>query len=88
MENSFFGEWVEYRNDEEFEEAIIYLKSWKKFFLRKIPTMNYVSESIINRPKTESFSGLVSTQSTVGIKIEMSGKIPDNVFTPDQIKIK
>ena len=31
----FFGEWVEYRNDEEKEEAKQYLLLWKKFFIRK-----------------------------------------------------
>lgn len=39
MENEhWFGEWVEYRNEEEAKEAREYLRLWIKFVSRKLPS--------------------------------------------------
>ncbi len=72
MKSHFFGEWVEYKNNEEKIEAEQYLQSWKKFFLRKVTDMNYSSEQIIDRTYDK--------KSTLGIKIEMKGTLPENVL--------
>lgn len=81
-EEHFFGEWVEYLNEEEKQEAIKYLNSWVKFFCRKLPTLKLMKPAqIIDRPKIESFSGLTFPKSTIGVKICMIGEKPENLLS-------
>lgn len=79
----YFGEWVEYRNEEEKIEAKQYLELWKKFFIRKIPTLEFVEETFIDRPKYECWGGAVrnSVKATLGLKICMKGEKSDNVLS-------
>lgn len=87
----FFGEWVEYQNDEEKIEALEYLNLWVKFFQRKIPDMKMVnSPQIIDRPKVEfTYAGAVRMckRSTLGVKIEMLGEKPENLLSLDDLPI-
>jgi hypothetical protein len=69
----YFGEWVEYRSEEERIEAKQYLDLWKKFFLRKVPDLEFVEEHFIDRENALIY--------TFGIKIAMKGKKPENVLS-------
>ena len=86
-EYTYFGEWVEYRDEKEKEEALQYLQLWKKFFLRKISDMELNDELIIYRPHIESFDGIKMPYPTIGIKIEMKGIKPEYVLSLDQLPI-
>jgi|TARA_R110000822_G_scaffold125342_3_gene260013 hypothetical protein len=83
MSEHFFGEWVEYRSEEEKIEAKQYLDLWKKFFMRKIPDLEFVNEQIIDRKNIApiSLGGLLLGEpiSTLAIKICMKGEKLDNV---------
>lgn len=87
MENKehFFGEWVEYHNEEEKLQARQYLELWKKFFLRKIPNLEFVEEQFIDRTNIFpiSLNGYMTgpSNSTLGLKICMKGKKPENVLS-------
>jgi len=83
----WFGEWVEYRNEEEKDEAKIYLSLWKKFFTRKIPTLELMDCQFVDRPKYEDLSGCVRTsvKSTLGLKLQMKGDKPDFVLSLDEL---
>jgi hypothetical protein len=88
MENEklhWFGEWVEYRTEEEKEEARVYLNLWKKFFCMKVPSLKIVDEQIIDNLGYD-FPGeyITSIKSTLGIKISMRGYKPDFVLTIDE----
>ncbi len=82
MENDhYFGEWVEYRDDAEKCEAYQYLELWKKFIIRKLVGLEFVTEQFTDHPYLESFSGIKSPSSTLGIKIHLKGKKPENVLS-------
>jgi len=82
MENHFFGEWVEVRNEEEKEEAAQYLGLWMKYFQRKVPDLEFVDKQMIYRDKIYGCN-----KSTLGIKIHMRGKKPENVLSLDDLPI-
>lgn len=82
MDNSFFGEWVYFDNEEEKEDAYKYLALWKKFMLKKLPDMEQVGQDqIVLRTYTENMIGQKFPINTLGIKIEMIGKKPENILT-------
>ena len=73
----FYGEWVPYENQEEYEEACTYLKVWKKIFFRKLPADAIcVDEQLVHHPigSISNFNGDKSNFGTVGLKIEVSLK--------------
>lgn len=77
----FFGEWVEYYNEKEKEQAKIYLEWWKKFFLRKVPGLKETNEEQwIN--KKDVFGKNVST---LGLKIKLKGKKTPDILSLDDI---
>lgn len=69
-DTSFFGEWVFFENPEEFEEANEYLKLWKKFFLKKIPSLEQVGKDYMITKHDINDTG----KSSLGIKIEVRNK--------------
>ncbi len=76
MENEhFFGEWIEFYNEEEQKEAEQYLALWEKFFVRKVPELEHVDSQVIIRR-----DGFGLGRSTIGVKIMMRGEKPDNVL--------
>lgn len=75
-EEHFFGEWVEYHDEEEKIRALRYLEDWKFFLLRKIPQLKFIEEIIIEKPKIP----LSLEMNTIGIKIKTKGKKPDFVI--------
>lgn len=78
MKECYFGEWVEYSDEEDRKEAKKYLDLWKKFALRKLMKEgNYHGETWIDRPN-ENYP---NTLPTLGIKIEMG--MPDD-YQADQ----
>lgn len=78
----YFGEWVEYQSEEEKLQAIDYLALWQKFFLRKIPELEYIENHLVCGPDC-----LGENKSTLGLKLRMRGKKPDNVLSLDQLPI-
>ncbi len=90
-EEHYFGEWVEYRNEEEKIEARQYLELWKKFFMRKVPDMEFVEEQIVDRVNihpiniTGTYFG--EPKSTLALKICMKGKKPKNVLNLSDLPI-
>lgn len=75
MENKFYGEWVYFENDEEKEEAILYLKLWKKFLLKQFHNMHQVGQDqIVIKNYIEDFKGNKLPIMTLGIKIELKVK--------------
>ena len=70
MDKDFYAEWVFYSNDQEKEEAIIYLNLWKKFFLKKIG-LELLDEQFVDRPK---FCDQIAT---LGIKIQTKRNVSD-----------
>ena len=71
----YFGEWVEIRSEEEKVEAEIFLQSWKKFFLRRMPDLELVIDQIVDKPNL-----IAPGIGTIGIKIGLKGKLPENVI--------
>jgi hypothetical protein len=84
MDNEhYFGEWVEYHNEEEKEEAIKYLALWKKFFIRKVPDLKFDNhDQIVLRPDVFGMG-----KNTIGIKICGKGKKPKNVLNLRDLSI-
>lgn len=79
----FFGEWVYWDNEEEKEQAILYLRLWKKFQLKRLNDMEQVGDDqIILRTEIQDYSlkGFMPNLSrpTLGIKIAMKGKITED----------
>lgn len=87
MNSHFFGEWVEYTNEEEKLEAKVYLDYWIKFFVRKFTNMELGTIQWIDRPHIESFSVLTFPKNTLGVKIEMKGSLPKNVLSFKDLKL-
>jgi hypothetical protein len=75
MSEYFFGEWAEYKSEEEKIEARQYLNLWKKFFMRKNPNLEFVNAQIIDRKNISpvSLGGFLPGEpiSTLAIKICM-----------------
>lgn len=65
----FFSEWVHIFSDDDIEQAHLYLKLWKMFFLRKLHCHTLINEQVIEREKTEC------TPRTLGIKIQVKAHI-------------
>lgn len=64
--SGFYGEWVPYDDEEDKEDAILYLKLWKKFILRKLIGLEQKGhDQIIIKP------AYLGQPSTIGIKFEM-----------------
>jgi hypothetical protein len=79
-ENSFLGEWVFWENEEELKDAYIYLELWKKFILKRLPEMEQVgNDHLVLRPAD------VLGRGTLGMKIEMKGKLPENVLPQERL---
>lgn len=80
----YFGEWVEILDESELEEATEYLGLWAKYFQRKVPELKLTDSQIIYRPK-----GIYHNKdlSTIGVKIEMEGQKPKNVFSLNDLPI-
>ena len=74
MKTHFFGEWVFFDDEEEKEDAYKYLALWKKFILKRLPDMEQIGyDQIVIK------AGFPSN--TLGIKIEMKGKVPENIIS-------
>lgn len=70
----FYGEWVEFRDENEKEEAKTYLNLWKKFFVRKLPsTVTLVEEQWIQKP---AIAYGAFGYPSLGMKIKTEGYIP------------
>lgn len=67
----YFAEHVEYDPEKEKEEAEQYLKSWKKFFLRKLQKpcygINIIDEQWIHRDPY--ITGALAQKATMALKI-------------------
>ncbi len=87
MDNHFFGEWVYFENDEEKEDAYKYLALWKKFMLKRLRNMEQVGhDQIVLRNNIEDFNRKIIPTMTLGIKIEMKGKLPENCHTLEELQ--
>lgn len=65
--SGFYAEWVSYEDCKEREEAFDYLRLWKKFLLKKLPSLEQVGfDQIIERNDIHG-KGF----NTLGIKIEL-----------------
>lgn len=81
----YFGEWVEYDDEEDKIAAHSYLQLWKRFFLKKVPSLEFVEDQIIDRFQVErqSILGAIGpAKNTLGIKIRMKS---ENKFSPDEM---
>ncbi len=87
MGSQFFGEWVYFENDEEKEDAYKYLALWKKFMLKRLRDMEQVGhDQIILRNNIEDYNGKIIPTMTLGIKIEMKGKLQENYHTLEELQ--
>lgn len=73
---SYFSEWVYWDDEEEREEAIQYLRLWKKFLLGKLGNMEQQGQDqIVIRSDLEKDSYFMNlSRNTIGIKIAMKEK--------------
>lgn len=79
-ETKFFGEWVYWDDDKELQDAYVYLALWKKFIVKRLPDMEQVgNDQFVLRPIDEN-----QERATVGIKIEMKGKLTKNILILDK----
>lgn len=82
MENKhYFGEWVKLENESELQEATKYLALWTKYFQRRVPALKLIDSQIVYRP---AGSYLGQDLITVGVKLEMEGTKPEDVFSLDE----
>ena len=49
LKGDYWRHWVIFEGDDEKEEALNYLKSWKKFAIRKFQLEDYGDEHIVER---------------------------------------
>lgn len=73
MKDYWFGEWVEYRDEEDKIDAKNYLHLWKKFILRKLKNLELIEERWVDRNK--SFSTSITT---LGLKLYLKGEKLEN----------
>lgn len=81
---SWYGEWVPYENSDEREEALQYLKLWKKFFLKKCSDLQFVDDQLTDKPKIEFAE--FSRPATLAIKIRcMRNDVTPESITPKSV---
>ena len=74
MTTQYFGEWVEYRDQEERDQANTYLSLWQKFFIRKLGAgAKVIEEQIVDRPNYEELSepSRIRLQATLGLNLKV-----------------
>ncbi len=83
----FYGEWVEWENEEEKEQALQYLALWKRFFLKKVPDLELIEEQLVYNVGL-FLEGSNKERNAIGIKLQMRGENPKDVPTLDDMPIK
>lgn len=63
LNQKFYGEWVEYRSEEEKIEAIQYLLLFVKYYVRKLDKAKLIDTKLVDRPVIPG-----TVISTIGVK--------------------